>query len=108
MLDRRRDVNIAQGIVVAVLGVLSIAWDWRMYRNVADALRAGLRGGARCHFHDRALRHGRRDVDEAAGPARPPMRRDPTAPPPAPSTAGSTVRLPLPSMARAPGWQLWS
>jgi hypothetical protein len=44
MLDRRRDVNIAQGIVVAVLGLLSAGWGWLVYRNMADALRAGFRG----------------------------------------------------------------
>jgi len=44
MLDRRRDVNIAQGIVGAVLTVVSIGWGWLAYRNVADALRSGFRG----------------------------------------------------------------
>jgi len=44
MLDGRRDVNIAQGIVVAVLTVVSIGWGWLAYRNVADALRSGFRG----------------------------------------------------------------
>jgi hypothetical protein len=44
MLDRRRDVNIAQGIVVAVLGLLSTGWGWLMYRNVPDALRSGFQG----------------------------------------------------------------
>jgi hypothetical protein len=39
MMDRRRDVNLAQGIVVAVLTALSAAIGFLLYRNVADALR---------------------------------------------------------------------
>jgi hypothetical protein len=44
MMDRRRDVNLAQGIVVAVLTALSAAIGFLLYRNVADALRAAFQG----------------------------------------------------------------
>jgi hypothetical protein len=44
VVDRRRDANLAQGIAVAVLGLLSTGWGWLMYRNVTDALRSGFQG----------------------------------------------------------------
>jgi hypothetical protein len=44
VLDRRRDVNLAQGIVVAVLTFLSTAIGFLLYRDIVDAVRVGFQG----------------------------------------------------------------
>jgi hypothetical protein len=44
VLDRRRDVNIAQGAAVAAISLVAIGVGWLLYGNVTDALRCGFWG----------------------------------------------------------------
>jgi hypothetical protein len=44
VLDRRRDVNIAQGAPVAAISLVAIGVGWLLYGDVTDAPRCGFWG----------------------------------------------------------------
>jgi hypothetical protein len=44
MLDRRREVNIAQGAAVGAMSLVAVGVGWLLYGDVANALRCGFWG----------------------------------------------------------------